>query len=178
MPISTYPRPPREAQGPPQEPGEATAPGKHLIAPPPCQTGWVESRRPGRLVKPLTSDVRGRLETLVGTHAYSQPLPAQSPAGPWLTLLMSLSAPASFPEGAFPACAAAWHFGLLCQGFPETPGQVLRAAILPEVLGYQSEDRAPGLTLSATHPHQLLLASLPLGTKEEFRVRGTSKSLF
>ena len=138
MPISTYPRPPKEAQGPPQEPGEATAPGKHLIALPPCQAGWVESRRPGRMVKPLTSDVRGRLETLVETQACSQPLPAQSPAGPWLTL-MSLSAPASFTEGAFPACAAAWHFGLLCQGFPETPGQVLRAAILPEVLGCQSK---------------------------------------
>ena len=176
MPISTHPGPPGGAQGPPMSlVRHSTRETAHC--PPHCQLSWAESHTFRRVVKPLTSTVRGWLETLVETQVCSQQPLAQSPAGPWLTSL-PLSAPAPSTEGPLPACAATWHLGWLYQGFTETLDQVLRAAIFPEVLGCQ---KAAEIQDWPCLPHAFISWFLPAchGTWERsLEEEGTGKGLF
>lgn len=57
-------------------------------------------------------------------------------------------------------------------------GPGVESCYLPTGVRMLEQGRDPGPTLSTPCSHQLLLASLPLGTNGEFRAGDTSKSLF
>lgn len=80
------------------------------------------------------------------------------------------------------SCLPVWQPGLHVRvtmpGFHGEHGQGDESCYLPTGVRMLEQGRDPGPTLSATCSHQLLLASLPLGTNGEFRAGDTSKSLF
>lgn len=179
MLTSTHPRPPRGAPGPPHEPGEDAAPGKYLIAPSSCQLDPGESHRPGRAVKSLMSDVRGWLETLMETQVCFLLPPAQVPAGPWRSsILLCQHRPPSLRLSRLPV----WQPGIpplvAMPGFHGEPGPGAESCYLLGGVRSLKRGRNPGPMLSAPCPHRLLLAGLPLGTRDDVGTGGTSKSLF